>query len=70
MPEIIYEYEVFIEVNTTDADELKNILNGLTFPVQISPHINVSDLNITTGINLYSRLTKYNQTVISMTGMN
>ncbi|XP_027140127.1 uncharacterized protein adgrf8 [Larimichthys crocea] len=45
---VVYEYEVFIEVNTTDADQLRNTVNNITFPVQINTQINISDTVITT----------------------
>lgn len=49
MPAVVYEYQLFIEVNTTDADQLRNTLTSITFPVQISPQINISVADITTG---------------------
>ncbi|XP_070706014.1 adhesion G protein-coupled receptor F5-like [Pempheris klunzingeri] len=45
---VVYEYQLFIEVNTTDADQLRNTLTSLTFPVQIGSHINILDADITT----------------------
>ncbi|XP_038558316.1 uncharacterized protein LOC119891055 [Micropterus salmoides] len=48
VPPIVYEYQIFIEVNTTDADQLRNTVNNIPFPVQISKQINISDVEITT----------------------
>ncbi|XP_050928043.1 uncharacterized protein LOC127142673 [Lates calcarifer] len=52
VPPIIYEYEIFIEVNTTDADHLRNTLENITFPLQISEQVNISDADITTDLTL------------------
>ena len=46
---VVYEYQIFIEVNTTDADHLRNTLKNTLFPVQISSHVNISEADITTG---------------------
>ncbi|KAM7367587.1 hypothetical protein PAMP_013873 [Pampus punctatissimus] len=48
VPPVIYEYQIFIEVNTTDVDKLRNTLGNITFPIQISTQINISNANITT----------------------
>ena len=51
-PVFYAEYLVDIEVNTTDLltiDELRFILTNISHPVQVSEHINISDVNITTG---------------------
>eukprot|EP00064_Thunnus_orientalis_P015994 superscaffoldBa00003081_g16057 len=48
VPPVVYEYQIFIEVNTTDADQLRNTMENITFPIQISTQINISDANITT----------------------
>ncbi|XP_069371184.1 mucin-2-like [Paralichthys olivaceus] len=45
---VTYEYQVLIEVITTDADELRNTLRNLTYPLQISRQTNIWDVNITT----------------------
>uniref|UniRef100_A0A8C2X9Z7 Adhesion G protein-coupled receptor F5 n=1 Tax=Cyclopterus lumpus TaxID=8103 RepID=A0A8C2X9Z7_CYCLU len=45
---ILYEYQIFIEVKTTDADKLRNTLNNTPFPIQISTQLNISEANITT----------------------
>ncbi|KAF3846869.1 hypothetical protein F7725_003947 [Dissostichus mawsoni] len=51
VPLVFYEYQIIIEVNTSDADQLRNVLNSLTLPVQISSSVNILDANITTGKN-------------------
>ncbi|KAI4800257.1 hypothetical protein KUCAC02_013386 [Chaenocephalus aceratus] len=48
VPLVFYEYQIIIEVNTSDADQLRNVLNSLTFPVQISSSVTILDANITT----------------------
>ncbi|XP_023270945.1 uncharacterized protein LOC111661558 [Seriola lalandi dorsalis] len=48
VPSIIYEYQIFIEVETTDADQLRNTLKNITFPAQISTQVNISNADITT----------------------
>ncbi|XP_030260214.1 adhesion G protein-coupled receptor F5-like [Sparus aurata] len=48
VPPVVYEYQIFIEVTTTDADQLENTLQNIIFPVQISPQVNISDTDITT----------------------
>ncbi|XP_059212958.1 uncharacterized protein LOC131991519 [Centropristis striata] len=45
---VFYEYLVFIEVNTTGADQLRNTLTNIQFPVQISTRVNISEAYITT----------------------
>lgn len=40
---------MLIEVNTTDADQLRNILKTINFPAPIGTQINISEANITTG---------------------
>lgn len=52
---VVYEYQIFIEVNTTDADQLRNTLKNILFPVQISSHTNISEAGITTGENTEGR---------------
>ncbi|XP_049914802.1 adhesion G protein-coupled receptor F5-like isoform X22 [Epinephelus moara] len=53
VPPVISEYQIFIEVNTTDADQLRNTLKTIPFPVQISNQINISDAGITTVCSPY-----------------
>ncbi|XP_034051589.1 uncharacterized protein LOC117532387 [Gymnodraco acuticeps] len=48
VPLVFYEYQIIIEVNTSDADQLRNVLNSLPFPIQISSSVNILDANITT----------------------
>ncbi|XP_076611658.1 uncharacterized protein LOC143335878 isoform X13 [Chaetodon auriga] len=48
VPPVVYEYQIVIEVNTTDADQLRNTLKNITFPVQIRTQINISAADITT----------------------
>ncbi|XP_035534980.1 adhesion G protein-coupled receptor F5-like [Morone saxatilis] len=48
VPSVVYEYEIFIEVNTTDPDQLRNFVDIHTFPVQVSSQINISAADITT----------------------
>ncbi|KAI4800265.1 hypothetical protein KUCAC02_013394 [Chaenocephalus aceratus] len=48
VPLVFYEYKIIIEVNTSDEEQLRNVLNSLTFPVQISSSVNILDANITT----------------------
>uniref|UniRef100_A0A3Q3RSD3 Adhesion G protein-coupled receptor F5 n=1 Tax=Mastacembelus armatus TaxID=205130 RepID=A0A3Q3RSD3_9TELE len=45
---VVYEYQIFIEVNTTDADQLRNTLKRSMFPVQIGAQISISSADITT----------------------
>ncbi|KAM6906825.1 uncharacterized protein PEZ65_017982 [Lycodopsis pacificus] len=45
---VFYEYQIFIEVNTTDTDQLRNILNNVLFPIQISTQLLITEANITT----------------------
>ncbi|XP_063757885.1 uncharacterized protein LOC134876725 isoform X3 [Eleginops maclovinus] len=45
---VFYEYQISIEVITSDADQLRNAVNSLTLPVQISSLVNILDVNITT----------------------
>ncbi|KAK9531127.1 hypothetical protein VZT92_010571 [Zoarces viviparus] len=45
---VFYEYQIFIVVNTTDTDQLRNILNNILFPVQISTQLLITEANITT----------------------
>lgn len=49
VPAVVYDYEVLIEVNTSDIDQLRNALKSITFPASVSTHINISDATITTG---------------------
>uniref|UniRef100_A0A665V0H9 Uncharacterized protein n=1 Tax=Echeneis naucrates TaxID=173247 RepID=A0A665V0H9_ECHNA len=39
---------VEVEINTTDVDQLRNSLNIIMFPVQISPQTNITEANVTT----------------------
>ncbi|XP_070844139.1 uncharacterized protein [Chaetodon trifascialis] len=48
VPPVVYEYQIVIEVNTTDAVQLRNTLKNITFPVQIRTQINISAADITT----------------------
>ncbi|KAI4802058.1 hypothetical protein KUCAC02_019917 [Chaenocephalus aceratus] len=48
VPLVFYEYQIIIEVYTSDADQLRTVLNSLPFPVQISSSVNILDANITT----------------------
>uniref|UniRef100_A0A8D3CAY6 G-protein coupled receptor 116 n=1 Tax=Scophthalmus maximus TaxID=52904 RepID=A0A8D3CAY6_SCOMX len=43
---VTYEYQIYIEMNTTDADQLRNTLKNMTFPVQIGTQINISDVDM------------------------
>ncbi|XP_031732949.1 LOW QUALITY PROTEIN: adhesion G protein-coupled receptor F5-like [Anarrhichthys ocellatus] len=45
---VFYEYQIFIEVKTTEADQLRNTLNNIPFPVQISSQLLITEANITT----------------------
>ncbi|KAF1376289.1 hypothetical protein PFLUV_G00209400 [Perca fluviatilis] len=45
---VVYEYQISIEVNTTDIDQLRKSLTIITFPVQISSQMTILDANITT----------------------
>ncbi|XP_068564840.1 adhesion G protein-coupled receptor F5-like isoform X2 [Cebidichthys violaceus] len=45
---VFYEYQIFIEVNTTDVDQLRNTLNSISFPVQISNQLIISEAIFTT----------------------
>ncbi|XP_044026055.1 uncharacterized protein LOC122863543 [Siniperca chuatsi] len=48
VPPVVYEYQISIALNTTDADQLRNTLKNIPFPIQISTQINISDADITT----------------------
>ncbi|TNM94598.1 hypothetical protein fugu_017357, partial [Takifugu bimaculatus] len=48
VPAVVYEYEILIEVNTSDIDQLRNALKSITFPASVSTHTNISDATITT----------------------
>ncbi|XP_051264162.1 uncharacterized protein LOC127367939 isoform X8 [Dicentrarchus labrax] len=48
VPPVVYEYDIFIEVNTTDPDQLRNTLDIHPFPIQVSSQINISAADITT----------------------
>uniref|UniRef100_A0A8C9XAZ4 Adhesion G protein-coupled receptor F5 n=1 Tax=Sander lucioperca TaxID=283035 RepID=A0A8C9XAZ4_SANLU len=45
---VVYEYQISIEVNTTDVDQLRKALTIIPFPVQINSQITILDANITT----------------------
>lgn len=45
----MYEYELMIEVNTTDVDHLRNTLKSVAFPAWVGVHANISHAAITTG---------------------
>lgn len=49
MPTRVYEYELMIEVNTTDVDRLRNTLKSVAFPARVGVHANISHAAITTG---------------------
>lgn len=49
VPPVVYEYQISIEVNTTDADQLRNTLRNIAFPAPIGTQINISEADITTG---------------------
>ncbi|KAM9703396.1 uncharacterized protein ACNS7B_002127 [Menidia menidia] len=48
VPPAVYEYQITIELNTTDSTQLRGSLKSTTFPLPISSHVNVSDVDITT----------------------
>ncbi|KAM4521798.1 uncharacterized protein PAE49_001773 [Odontesthes bonariensis] len=48
VPSAVHEYQIVIELNTTDSTQLRSTLKNTTFPLQISSHINISDADITT----------------------
>ncbi|XP_078145894.1 uncharacterized protein LOC139911641 [Centroberyx gerrardi] len=51
VPPVLYEYLIYIEVNTTDSTithQLRNTLRNTIFPVQINTQVNISDVDITT----------------------
>uniref|UniRef100_H3C4K8 ADGRF3/5-like N-terminal domain-containing protein n=1 Tax=Tetraodon nigroviridis TaxID=99883 RepID=H3C4K8_TETNG len=48
VPTSVYEYEVIIEVNTTDVDHLRNTLRNVAFPASVGPLTNISHAIITT----------------------
>lgn len=50
-PTSVYEYEVIIEVNSTDVAHLRNTLQSTAFPASLGAHTNVSYATITTGKN-------------------
>ncbi|XP_078130151.1 uncharacterized protein LOC144533011 [Sander vitreus] len=45
---VVYEYQISIEVNTTDVDQLRKAVTIIPFPVQINSQITILDANITT----------------------
>ncbi|XP_029985105.1 uncharacterized threonine-rich GPI-anchored glycoprotein PJ4664.02-like isoform X3 [Sphaeramia orbicularis] len=47
-PPTVYEYEIFIDVNTTNLNHLKNTLKNIPLPLLISAQVNISDINVTT----------------------
>ncbi|XP_055005245.1 mucin-2-like [Boleophthalmus pectinirostris] len=47
-PQTIFEYEVIIELGTTDFDQLRNSLQAITLPVQINSQVKISEIDITT----------------------
>ncbi|XP_047430352.1 uncharacterized protein LOC124999485 [Mugil cephalus] len=47
-PSTVYEYELTIEVYINETDQLRNTVKNITFPIEISPQINISDAAITT----------------------
>lgn len=49
VPAVVYEYEVLIEMNTSDIDQLRDTLKSVTFPASVSTHTNISNATITTG---------------------
>lgn len=49
VPTGVYEYEVIIEVNTTDVDHLRNTLKSVAFPASVNARTNISHATITTG---------------------
>lgn len=49
VPTRVYEYELMIEVNTTDVDRLRNTLKSIAFPARVGVHANISHAAITTG---------------------
>ncbi|XP_041814179.1 uncharacterized threonine-rich GPI-anchored glycoprotein PJ4664.02-like isoform X3 [Chelmon rostratus] len=48
VPPVVYEYQIFIEVNTTDVDRLRNTLTNISFPIQLGLQVNISAADITT----------------------
>ncbi|XP_071384537.1 uncharacterized protein [Centroberyx affinis] len=51
VPPVLYEYLIYIEVNTSESTithQLRNTLRNTTFPVQINTQVNISDVDITT----------------------
>lgn len=50
---IIFEYELTIEVHTNGTDQLRSTIQNFTFPVQITPLVNLSEAAVTTGRNTH-----------------
>lgn len=61
----MYEYEVIIEVNTTDVDQLRNVLKSAAFPASAGPRTNISHATITTGKNKSFALSAYSVSSVS-----
>lgn len=55
VPTGVYEYEVIVEVNTTDVDQLRNTLKSITFPASVGVHTNISRATLTTGLKQTAR---------------
>lgn len=47
---VIYEYQIIIEINTTDADHLRNKLESIVYPTPVSTKMNITEAHITTGM--------------------
>lgn len=49
---VVSIYNISVELNISDAlvlNQLRALLSNMTHPIIISDHINISDINITTG---------------------
>lgn len=48
-PTLVYQYELYIKVKTTDIDQVRKILQNIALPIQVNSQINISNIHIATG---------------------
>lgn len=51
-PPVLYEYLISVELKVSDVAELsrvKTILSNITYPINIDDHVQISEVNISTG---------------------
>lgn len=59
-PPVVSIYHVSVELNFSDAlvlNQLRALLSNMTYPFIIDNHVNISDINITTGRSEHNKHT-------------